>query len=68
MKTPPYFRMMPTAISKYSGGGVMNPPTPWIVSARKPAIRPEVVVRMSSSMSFAQATPHEGYVSFSGQR
>ena len=60
MKTPPYFRMMPTAISKYSGGGVMKPPTPWIGSARKPAIRPVVVVRISSSMSFAHATPQEG--------
>ena len=68
MKTPPYFLTMPTATSKYSFGGVMNPPTPWIVSARKPAIRPEVVVRISSSMSFAQAMPHEGYSSFSGQR
>src|ERR1035441_190179 len=28
MKTPPYFLTMPTAISKYSFGGVMNPPTP----------------------------------------
>ena len=68
MKTPPYFRTISTAISKYSGGGVMKPPTPWIVSARKPAIRPEVVVWMSSSMSFAHATPQDGYVSFSGQR
>ena len=28
----------------------------------------EVVVRISSSMSFAQATPQDGYVSLSGQR
>ena len=28
MKTAPYLRMMPTAISKYSLGGVMNPPAP----------------------------------------
>ena len=55
MKTPPYFLTMPTAISKYSGGGVMKPPTPWIGSARKPAMRPVVVVRISSSMSCAQA-------------
>ena len=68
MKTPPYLRTMSTAISKYSGGGVMNPPTPWIGSARKAAIWPVVVVRISSSMSCAQATPHDGYVSLSGQR
>ena len=60
MKTPPYFRMIPTAASKYSGGGVMNPPTPWIGSARKAEMRPVVVVRMMSSMSFAHAIPHDG--------
>ena len=60
MKMPPYFRTMPTAISKYSFGGVTKPPTPWIGSARKPAICPVVVVRMSSSRSFAQATPQDG--------
>jgi hypothetical protein len=60
MKTPPYFRTIPTAISKYSRGGVTKPPTPWIGSARKPAIWPVVVVLMISSRSFAQATPHEG--------
>ncbi len=59
---------MPTAISKYSGGGVMKPPTPWIGSARNPAMRPVVVVRISSSMSFAHAMPHDGYVRWSGQR
>jgi hypothetical protein len=35
---------MSTAIWKYSGGGVMKPPTPRIGSARKPAILPVVVV------------------------
>ena len=44
MKMPPYLRTMSTAISKYSLGGVMKPPTPWIGSARKPAIAPVVVV------------------------
>ncbi len=28
IKTAPYLRMMPTAISKYSLGGVMKPPAP----------------------------------------
>ena len=60
MKTPPYFLMISTAISKYSGGGVMKPPTPWIGSAMNPAMRPVVVVRISSSMSLAQAMPQEG--------
>ena len=38
----------------------MKPPTPWIGSAMKPAIRPRVVVRISSSMSCAQRTSQIG--------
>src|SRR5262245_27741932 len=68
MNTPPYLRTIPTAISKYSLGGVTKPPTPWIGSARKPAIFPVVVVRITSSTSFAQRTPHDGYVRPYGQR
>ena len=60
MKTPPYFLTIPTAISKYSFGGVMKPPTPWMGSAMKPAIWPVVVVLISSSRSRAHATPHDG--------
>ena len=60
MNTPPYLRTISTAIWKYSFGGVTKPPTPWIGSARKPAIWPVVVVWISSSRSFAQATPQDG--------
>ena len=48
------------AILKYSFGGVINPPTPCIGSTIKPAIRPEVVVLIKSSMSSAHATTHSG--------
>ena len=68
MNTPPYFFTMSATIGKYSLGGVMKPPTPWIGSAMNPAMRPEVVVRMASSISLAQATPHFGYSSPKGQR
>jgi hypothetical protein len=46
----------------------MKPPTPWIGSARKPAMRPVVVVWISSSMSRAHLMLHDGYVNPSGQR
>src|SRR5262249_61631605 len=68
MNTPPYLRTMATAISKYSLGGVTNPPTPWIGSARKPAKWPGVVVLINSSMSWAHLTPHEGDSRPGGQR
>ena len=51
MNTPPYFLTMSATIGKYSLGGVMKPPTPWIGSAMNPAMRPEVVVRITSSTS-----------------
>ena len=35
----------------------MKPPTPMMGSAMKAAGRPEVVVRITSSTSWAQATP-----------
>ena len=38
----------------------MKPPTPWIGSAMKPATRPEVVVRITSSMSRAQRNSQSG--------
>ena len=38
-------------IAKYSFDGVMKPPTPWILSSIMLAIRPEVVVRMTSFTS-----------------
>ena len=46
----------------------MNPPTPRIGSAMKPATSPVVVVRISSSMSRAQRSSQAGYLSPSGQR
>ena len=46
----------------------MNPPTPWIGSAMNPAIRPEVVVWITSSMSRAQRRSQEGYSRPKGQR
>jgi len=63
MNTPPYFLTMSATIGKYSFGGVMKPPTPWIGSAMNPAMRPDVVVRITSSTSCAQRTPQEGYES-----
>ena len=53
---------------KYSGGGVTKPPTPWIGSMSTAAMVPVVWVRITSSMSSAQATPQLGYSNFSGQR
>jgi len=49
-------------------GGVTKPPTPWIGSASMPAIRPVVVVWISSSRSFAHATPQLERSSLNGQR
>ena len=46
----------------------MKPPTPMIGSAMNAAGRPEVVVRMTSSTSLAQAVPQLSGLSFSGQR
>ena len=60
MKRPPDFRTMPAIISKYSLGGVINPPTPCIGSAMNAAMRPEVEVRIISSRSRAQRTLQEG--------
>ena len=60
MKSPPYFFTMENAILKYSFGGVMNPPTPWIGSAIMPAIAPDVEDSITASMSLAQATSHDG--------
>jgi hypothetical protein len=68
MKSPPYFFTMENAILKYSFGGTINPPTPWIGSAIIPAIAPEVEVSITASMSFAHATSHDGYVLPSGHR
>ncbi len=68
MNSPPYFLTMPWTISKYSLGGVMKPPTPWIGSAMKAASRPDVDVRIISSMSRAQRTLQLGYVAPRGQR
>ena len=59
---------MPFTIEKYSGGGVTNPPTPWIGSAIIAATSPDVVVSITLRTSSAQATPHDGYVRCSGQR
>jgi magnesium-transporting ATPase (P-type) len=59
---------MGTAISKYSFGGVMKPPTPWMGSTMKAAISPSVVVSISDLRSFAQATPQSGYLSPRSQR
>src|ERR1700744_6883 len=60
MKSPPYCFTILKTILKYSLGGVMNPPTPWMGSAIIPAIRPDVEVWMTCSTSLAQATPQEG--------
>ena len=60
MKTPPYCFAISVTMPKYSSGGVMKPPTPWMGSAMKAAILPLVVVRITSSTSWAQATPHSG--------
>src|SRR6266404_7047529 len=68
MKRPPWLRAMGTAISKYSLGGVMKPPTPRMGSAMKAAISPSVVVSISDFRSLAQATPQSGYVSPKSQR
>ena len=40
IKMPPYFRTISVTILKYSFGGVMNPPTPWIGSAISAATLP----------------------------
>ena len=68
MKSPPYFFTMLNTILKYSGGGVMNPPRPWMGSASKPAIAPEVEVWITFSTSSAHFTPQSGYFSPKGQR
>src|SRR5579885_3507109 len=57
MKMPPWSRMILATMAKYSGGGVMKPPTPWRGSAMKPAIRPEVLLRINSWRSPAQRRP-----------
>ena len=44
MNRPPYFFTILKTILKYSFGGVMNPPAPWIGSAMKAAIEPLVPV------------------------
>src|SRR5271157_5739399 len=41
MKMPPNLRTISVTILKYSLGGVMNPPTPWMGSAIRAATRPE---------------------------
>ena len=53
MNRPPYLRTMPATSLKYSLGGVMNPPTPWIGSAMNAASFPEVAVWMAPSRSLA---------------
>ena len=68
MNRPSYFLTMLKTILKYSGGGVMKPPTPWMGSAMNAPMLPEVVVWITFSTSFAQATPQSGYVSPNGQR
>ena len=68
MNTPPAFFTMGSATWKYSLGGTMNPPTPWMGSARKAAISPPVVVSMRPLMSLAQAMPQSGYLRSKSQR
>ena len=68
MKTPPCFFTVSATIGKYSLGGVINPPTPCIGSAMNPAIRPDVVVRITSPTSCAHRTSHDGYERPYGQR
>src|SRR2546429_3071676 len=41
---------------------------PYTTLFRSAAISPVVVVMINSSMSFAHASPHSGYVSLKGQR
>ncbi len=64
----PYSSRIPFTIRKYSGGGVTNPPTPWIGSAIIAAGSPVVVCSITLRRSSAQATPHSGYESPSGHR
>ncbi len=44
MNSAPYFFTILKTILKYSFGGVMNPPTPWIGSAMNAAMFPLVPV------------------------
>ena len=60
MNSPPCRRTISATMGKYSGGGVMNPPTPWIGSAITAATLPEVEVLINSSKSVAQRTPQSG--------
>ena len=68
IKTPPYFLTISATILKYSFGGVINPPTPIIGSARIPAILPVVVVWINSSTSLAHAVPQFSGDNFNGHR
>ena len=68
MNRPPAFFTIGSATWKYSFGGTMKPPTPWIGSAMKAAISPSVVVSISGFKSFAQAMPQSGYVRPMSQR
>src|SRR6266508_3659890 len=66
MNGMPHSSRIRFTIGKYSGGGVTNPPTPWIGSAIMAAGSPVVVVSMTFWRSSAQATPQSGYFTFSG--
>ena len=64
----PYSSRIAFTLVKYSLGGVMKPPTPWIGSAIIAATSPEVVVSITLRTSSAHATPQLGYSRRSGQR
>ena len=68
MNRPPYLCTMSATSRKYSLGGVMKPPTPWMGSAMKAATLPDVAVWMAPSRSLAHLRSQLGYVSPNGQR
>ena len=68
MNGMPNSSRMDFTMGKYSGGGVTNPPTPWIGSAIIAAGSPVVVVSMTFRRSSAHATPQSGYFRPRGQR
>src|SRR5262249_16745133 len=68
MKMPPYFRTIDATSGIHPGGGVMKPPTPRIGSTIAPAMRPDVVVWIISSMSVAHFKLQLGYRRSKGHR
>src|SRR6185503_17892203 len=64
--SPPCLRTMSYTILKYSGGGVTTPPTPCKHSPMNSATSPLVSYLISSSVSRAHFTSHEGYVKPNG--